>query len=100
MKGKILFLCITFSSFVFSCVSPKKLEQAEAKYTQLNGAYLELKNKDRELEGELKGSKLQNEETSNQLAKQKAESDERIKDLNSQIDYLKQNPKLLVEMIP
>jgi chemotaxis protein MotB len=75
----------------FSCVSPKKLQQAEAKYEQLNGAYLDVQNKYRELQGDLNASKTQNTDLSSQMAKQKSESDSRIKDLTAQIDYLKQN---------
>ncbi len=74
-----------------SCVSPKKLQQAEEKYTQLNGAYLDVQNKYRELQGDLAASKNQNADLTSQLTKQKAESDAKIKDLNNQIDYLKQN---------
>ncbi len=86
-----LLLLAMASAFVFSCVSPKKLQQSEEKYTQLNGAYLDVQNKYRELQGELSASKTQNTDLTSQLAKQKSEADAKIKDLNGQIDFLKQN---------
>src|ERR1035437_7767629 len=86
-----LILFASIAVFTISCVSPKKLQQAEAKYSQLNGAYLDVQNKYRELQGDMAASKNQNTDLTNQLAKQKADADARIKDLSGQIDYLKQN---------
>jgi chemotaxis protein MotB len=73
--------------FLFSCVSPKKLKQAEAKYQQLNGAYLDQQNKLRELQGELNTSKSENDG----LISKNTLLQTQIKDLNNQLDYLKQN---------
>ncbi|OIR07590.1 outer membrane porin F precursor [mine drainage metagenome] len=92
-------LVVSFVVFAVSCVSPKKFQQAEAKYAQLNGAYLDVQNKYRELQGDLNASKNQNADLTNQLAKQKAEADAKIKDLNSQNDYLKQNNNLVLNQL-
>jgi len=86
-----LLLMALFSVLAFSCVSPKKLQQAEEKYTQLNGAYLDVQNKNRELQGDLNACKTQSSDQASQLTKQKADADSKIKDLNNQIDFLKQN---------
>ncbi len=86
-----LLLMALFSVLAISCVSPKKLQQAEEKYTQLNGAYLDVQNKNRELQGDLNACKTQSSDQASQLTKQKADADSKIKDLNNQIDFLKQN---------
>ena len=92
MKRNYIFILLATATLVaVSCVSPKKLAQSEAKYSQLNGAYLDMQNKYRELQGDLAASKNQNTDLTNQLSKQRAESDLRIKDLSGQVDYLKQN---------
>jgi len=92
-------LLVSFVVFAVSCISPKKFKQAEAKYAQLNGAYLDVQNKYRELQGDMNASKNQNADLANQLAKQKAEADAKIKDLNSQNDYLKQNNNLVLNQL-
>jgi chemotaxis protein MotB len=81
------FLLICMPVILFSCVSPKKLKQSEAKYQQLNGAYLDQQNKLRELQGELNSSKTDNDGLNSKNATLLAQ----IKDLNAQVDYLKQN---------
>lgn len=63
-----------------SCVSPKKLREAEGRYTQLNGAYLELQSKQRECEANLSAA-------NNDLDRKKTS----IEDLNRQIAFLKEN---------
>jgi chemotaxis protein MotB len=65
-------------------VSPKKLQQAEAKYTQLNGAYLELQSKLRECEQKAKDSL-------NDFERKRTAYEARINALTDQVDYLKQN---------
>jgi hypothetical protein len=45
MKTKIFLALAVVSLGAYSCVSPKKLQEAENKYTQLNGAYAELQGK-------------------------------------------------------
>ncbi len=88
MKQNSIFLLLALMAVTtFSCVSPKKLKQSEAKYTQLNGAYLEQQNKNRELEGELNGLKNKNTDLQNN----KTGLESQLADLNKQIDFLKQN---------
>ena len=48
MKTKIFLALAVVSLGAYSCVSPKKLQEAENKYTQLNGAYAELQGKYRD----------------------------------------------------
>jgi len=74
MKQNSIFLLLALMAVTtFSCVSPKKLKQSEAKYTQLNGAYLEQQNKNTDLQNNKTGLESQ------------------LADLNKQIDFLKQN---------
>lgn len=87
MKNFTLFFYLLLSVVLFSCVSPKQLKQSEAKYQQLNGAYLDQQNKLRELQGELNNSKNDNEI----LLNKKASLESQMVDLNKQIDFLKQN---------
>jgi chemotaxis protein MotB len=88
MKQNSIYLLLALLAVTtFSCVSPKKLKQSEAKYTQLNGAYLEQQNKNRELEGELNGLKNKN----NDLQNNKTSLESQLADLNKQVDFLKQN---------
>ena len=84
MKLKLVVLCSIFSVFLFSCVSPKKLREAESKYGQLNGAYLELKGKQTDCESDLAKLKQQSAEE----ARRKAEE---IDALHKQIGFLKEN---------
>jgi chemotaxis protein MotB len=86
-----LLLMTLLTVLAFSCVSPKKLQQAEEKYTQLNGAYLDVQGKYRELQGNYNAAKTQNADLTDLLSKQKADADAKIKDLTGQIDFLKQN---------
>jgi chemotaxis protein MotB len=68
------------SVVLFSCVSPKKLREAEARYTQLNGAYADVQGKLRDCESNLNNA-------NNDISKKKGEIDA----LNNQIELLKQN---------
>lgn len=77
-------LAIAGTVLMFSCVSPKKLREAEAKYTQLNGAYLEAQAKLRDCESTTKDS-------SAEFARRRAAYESQIKALNDQVDFLKQN---------
>ena len=86
-KNFTLLLVSVLPVILFSCVSPKTLRQSEAKYQQLNGAYLDLKNKQTDLQGDLKAEKADNESLNNKNIALQGQ----IKDLNGQIDYLKQN---------
>lgn len=85
MKQKhFLSIFLLLSIGFFSCVSPKKLKQAEAKYTQLNGAYLELQGKLRECEQNAKDS-------INDFERRRIAYESKINSLMEQMDYLKQN---------
>lgn len=80
MKFKHFLVIASVPVILFSCVSPKKLKEAESRYTQLNGAYMELQGKQRECEGNLK-------DATDEIARKKSEIDA----LNKQMDLLKDN---------
>jgi len=86
MKNGILFGLA--SVVLFSCVSPKKLREAEAKYTQLNGAYAEAQGKLRDCESSLNNA-------NNDIDKRKTEIDA----LNSQIALLKENNNVALKQL-
>ena len=54
MKLKVYLIAAITSAALFSCVSPKKLEEEKAKYTQLSGDYLALQEKYRNLQDDVK----------------------------------------------
>jgi len=84
---------------IFSCVSPKKLEEEKAKYTELSGNYLALQAKYRDLQDELK--RCQNESTAkiSDLSTRKAALESQIADMTKQIDYLKQNNNTVLNQL-
>jgi len=84
---------------IFSCVSPKKLEEEKAKYTELSGNYLALQAKYRDLQDELK--RCQNESTAriSDLTTRKAALESQIADMTKQIDYLKQNNNTVLNQL-
>lgn len=84
MKLNYVLLVCASATVMFSCVSPKKLREAEAKYTQLNGAYLEAQSKLRDCEGATKDS-------TSDFARKRAAYENQIKALTDQVDFLKQN---------
>lgn len=86
MKNGIMFGLISVA--LFSCVSPKKLREAEAKYTQLNGAYAEAQGKLRDCESSLNNA-------NNDIDKRKAEIDA----LNNQIALLKENNNVALKQL-
>ena len=88
MQMKYLFISGVLSLVLFSCVSPKKLREAEARYTQLNGAYAEVQGKLRDCESNLNNA-------NNDIDKKKAQIDA----LNGQIDLLKQNNNAAVNQL-
>ena len=88
MQMKYLFTSGVLSIVLFSCVSPKKLKEAEARYTQLNGAYAEVQGKLRDCESNLNNA-------NNDIDKKKAQIDA----LNGQIDLLKQNNNAAVNQL-
>lgn len=92
MKTKIFLALAVVSVGAFSCVSPKKLHDAEAKYTQLNGAYADLQSKYRD---------AQDAEAKKKADLEKAEADRKalqskIEDLNKQVDFLKENNNVVL----
>jgi len=92
MKTKIFLALAVVSMGAFSCVSPKKLHDAEAKYTQLNGAYADLQSKYRD---------AQDAEAKKKADLDKAEADRKalqskIDDLNKQVDFLKENNNVVL----
>jgi chemotaxis protein MotB len=80
---------------LFSCVSQKQMRQAEAKYGELNGAYLELQGKYRTLQDEQ--NKCNNQVTDLNTRKSALESSNA--DLKNQIDYLKQNNNTVLNQL-
>lgn len=79
-----LFLAALSSTLLFACVSPKRLRESEAKYQQLNGAYLEMQGKLRQCEADAKDS-------ADAYHRRKNAYDNRVSSLNDQVDLLKQN---------
>ncbi|MEN9459856.1 MAG: hypothetical protein RL135_2484, partial [Bacteroidota bacterium] len=95
MKMKFYTMAFLASFVLFSCVSPKQLRQAEARYGELNGAYAELQGKYRTLEEELNKSKNQ---ISN-LQTQKQSADALLNTTNTQLDYVKQTNNLVLNQL-
>ncbi len=94
MKSKIYLLFFAASAFMFSCVSPKKLEQEKAKYTELSGNYLALQGKYRDLQEDLKKCNTQTDKANADvtgLKSRNASLEAQIDDLNKEIAYLKKN---------
>lgn len=87
MKLKNYVLFILGATLLFSCVSPKQLKKAEARYGELNGAYAELKEKYKALQDEQ--NKCNNQVAD--LTTRKGALESANADLKGQIDYLKQN---------
>ena len=95
MKSKILLALAIFSMGAYSCVSPKKLEEAEAKYGQLNGAYADLQGKYRDAQDAMTKSKSDAEK-----AGEKTKSLQSIiDDLNKQVDFLKSNNNVVLSQL-
>jgi chemotaxis protein MotB len=91
MKAKIYVVMAMASLAVFSCVSPKKLEEEKAKYTELSGNYLALQGKYRDLQDELKKCEADSKAKIGELNTRKEALEAQIADLNKQIAYLKEN---------
>ncbi len=87
MKSKIFLVLAIVSIGAYSCVSPKKLQEAEAKYSQLNGAYADLQSKLRDAQDELAKNKSEAEKNSDKNKSLQSTID----DLNKQIDFLRTN---------
>lgn len=99
MKSRILLLIAMGSMAVFSCVSPKKLEEEKAKYTQLSGNYLDMQAKYRELQDELKRCQNESSAKISDLNTRKAALESQIADMGKQIDYLKQNNNTVLNQL-
>jgi chemotaxis protein MotB len=83
------------SLFLFSCVSQKKMRQAEAKYCELNGAYAELKEKYKACQDDQTDYKSK----ISTLNTQKSALESSNADLKNQIDYLKQNNNTVLNQL-
>jgi chemotaxis protein MotB len=92
MKTKVLLALAIVSLGAFSCVSPKKLKDAEDKYAQLNGAYVELQGKYRDAQDA--ASKSKND--SDKAAAEARALQSKINDLNKQLDFLKENNNVVL----
>ncbi|MES2332303.1 MAG: OmpA family protein [Bacteroidota bacterium] len=94
MKPKIYLLSFVVLLTVYSCVSPKKMEQEKSKYNELSGNYLALQGKYRDLQDELK--KCNGEADKNNLALADLRNKntsllDQISSRNKEIEYLKKN---------
>ena len=76
---------------LFACVSPKKLRTAEARYSQLDSAYLSMQRDLRACEGSLQSDKLENKNLLSANNKERATLLAQIDDLQKQVSYLKEN---------
>ena len=95
MKSKIFLALAIVSIGAYSCVSPKKLQESEAKVAQLNGAYAELQGKYRDAEDALQKSKSDVEKNADKSKSLLATID----DLNKQIDFLKTNNNVVLSQL-
>lgn len=87
MKMKVLLALAIVSIGAYSCVSPKKLQEAESKYGQLNSAYAELQSKYRDAQDAV--SKNKNDAERFGATNKSLQST--IDDLNKQVDFLRNN---------
>lgn len=87
MKMKVLLALAIVSMGAYSCVSPKKLQEAEAKYGQLNGAYAELQSKYRDAQDAVAKSK----NDADRFGATNKSLQATIDDLNKQVDFLRTN---------
>ena len=95
MKSKIFLVLAIVSIGAYSCVSPKKLQESEAKVAQLNGAYAELQTKLRDAEDALNKSKAAAEKASDKSKSLQSTID----DLNKQVEYLKANNNVVLNQL-
>lgn len=95
MKSKIILALTIVSLGAYSCVSPKKLQEAEAKYGQLNGAYAELQSKYRDAQDE--ATKAKNEIDKSSFRSKTMQGS--IDDLNAQIEFLKKNNNVVLNQL-
>ena len=95
MKSKIFLALAIVSIGAYSCVSPKKLQESEAKVAQLNGAYAELQGKYRDAEDALQKSKSDADKATDKSKSLQATID----DLNKQVDFLKSNNNVVLNQL-
>ena len=95
MKSKIFLALAVLSIGAYSCVSPKKLQEAEAKYGQLNGAYADLQGKYRDAQDAITKSKTDAERASDKTKSLQSTIDE----LNKQVDFLKSNNNVVLSQL-
>ena len=95
MKSRIFLALAIISLGAYSCVSPKKLQEAEAKYGQLNGAYAELQGKYRDAQDQ--AAKAKNETDKSNFVSKTMQST--IDDLNKQIEFLKKNNNVVLNQL-
>ena len=95
MKSKIFLALAVLSIGAYSCVSPKKLQEAEAKYGQLNGAYADLQGKYRDAQDAITKSKTDAERASDRTKSLQSTIDE----LNKQVDFLKTNNNVVLSQL-
>ncbi len=99
MKSKIYLLIAMGSLAIFSCVSPKKLEEEKAKYNELSGNYLAMQAKYRDLQDELKRCQNESSAKISDLNTRRYALESQISDLNKQIDFLKQNNNTVLNQL-
>jgi len=95
MKSKIFLALAVLSLGAYSCVSPKKLQEAEAKYGQLNGAYADLQGKYRDAQDAIAKSKSDAEKAADKSKSLQNTIDE----LNKQVDFLKNNNNVVLSQL-
>jgi chemotaxis protein MotB len=95
MKSKIFLALAILCIGAYSCVSPKKLQDAEAKYGQLNGAYADLQGKYRDAQDAITKSKTDAERASDKTKSLQSTIDE----LNKQVDFLKSNNNVVLSQL-
>ena len=95
MKTKIFLALAILSIGAYSCVSPKKLQEAEAKYGQLNGAYADLQGKYRDAQDAISKSKTDAERAADKTKSLQNTIDE----LNKQVDFLKNNNNVVLSQL-
>ena len=95
MKSRIYLALAIVCLGAYSCVSPKKLEEAEAKYGQLNGAYAELQGKYRDAQDAITKSKTDAERAADRTKSLQSTID----DLNKQVDFLRTNNNVVLSQL-
>jgi chemotaxis protein MotB len=95
MKSKIFLALAILSIGAYSCVSPKKLQDAETKYGQLNGAYADLQGKYRDAQDAITKSKSDVEKANDKTKSLQSTIDE----LNKQVDFLKSNNNVVLSQL-